>query len=733
MSLQMKPNNDPSPFSLFGKIVEISKGLPPILYFGILFVLVSGILFIAFLSADGQKASDFRFLIIILALFALFICLFYFLSSKPVPDSEETTFIGAGAILYANIVGFSKIASDERNEVIGKFRSACEQISSRFSGTKLDFNEREALFYFDEIKSRSAQEAMKRAFEGGVMLHRTQNGFELGTVLHWSDSATVTKFPPNTRIQGDAIHCAKRIMEFSDGGHFFITETAFGQRDSERLGFLRSNINSSGEAPCKHIKQAATINTNDDDLYYLEDLVMYDRHHLPYEFSNFYITRAGKIIIGNERRPPEWVKIEQRDILPFDNPTNRFVRLLAENSKVYIVGFTHEKTRYYIKEALELRKGNGADFWEKLFIVFPSERILDLVLEQDRSQNARKNEWENSKRETLTYLEGLGQECVDRWSCLECDHNFTFWGNLLVKDDKTRMIRVAPLIPGPDLKKLNYLTFYPGMDGYNHFSEAIDVMIAGSSSITEWDMFGYVDDENGQRFRYGGICNRSRLNDLPDRFWMPVVLVVLHTGDLGKLEICLQLRSIFNAIDGFNTYSNIAGRICIDDMLQNRDQVVKIQKGIIDDLKTRENDNPSDEYRLATFYFNNSQTTFRYGTLVNDDVWKRTAVREIREELGLHIKPSRLTKRKLHTLESRNLYFTVFSLRIDDKELDSISSSRPHANIARQDVDQIKQLHKKEKLNRLLQNEYEIFEEIFAQLEREFEYERKKQYSNKNE
>ncbi len=654
----------------------------------------------------------------------------------------------AGAILYANVVKYSTLSTHEQDYgaehlLEWSSRLPVENQTESYLDHRywVKFGGGDLLIYAQNNNDLERDcVVLKRTFffaldllefiaAKNFQLGITAKDFQLGITLHWADGCNYQTCDSLVELWGNELDRVRRLMSFSDGGHFFISDSAFNRLNRDLFRGARMSgesirgsflpIVQEGKREVENILKSSSLSSAGEDREFnLDPLQVYDRYYFRHKLFNFYVDNAEReVSLGNSSRPPDYVKIEHRDKR---DPTDRnqcFVKHLVESDRVCIVALTHEKTRDYLDTALKernKREEGKVNFWERLDIIFPNEKFLNQWVEEDKDWKTRRRRWEEGKRTVLQFLEATASEYAMQWNCWETESNLTFWGNRLLKGDM-EILRLAPLLPGPDLKDLRYVTFHKGIDGYHECSEALDIMLAGSMSIAEWDLIGRCS--NSRQFTYAGIAKRSYLKHLNGSFCMPVVLVILYMDDALKgLQLLLQKRSIFNATDQHGKFSNISGRVCIADTSDDPQQTAQYYMAI--SHKSQGCKDPGGEADLATQAFN-IESGWKKGMVLDNAVWERAVVREIREELGLEFQDrSRIEYlRDYHLLDSinkLNLYFKIHALQITREELDKIRSRRTRCDLRETKMETLDQYFTDGELNHFLQQHYhDVFKPIF--------------------
>ena len=633
------------------------------------------------------------------------------------PGTVEHRFL-SGAVLYANVLGFSTLPHVDQDVAVEFMDREIRRFLDAFGPRCwLDFRGGDFLLFLERKPDEWREDTLIKAFGLGLQLQLKTLGhsFKVGVTLHWEDDATWRYLGDRLHLMGSALNAAQLFMSFSDGGHFFLSTEAHRDldqqmREAERasLGALLGAISDRfGDVwPDLHLIET----TYENYRCHCEIFTFHDRHKREHNLYNLYaVGPHGQVCVGNESRPCYRVAVEYRDDRRA-RPDQVFIQRLVEADEVAIVGITHEGTATFLQEALEFRRAEGRDFWNQLQIVFPSRPVLKKLIDQ-RSDRDRLRNWEAGKRSVFEFLLSQNVDYLNRWECLEFDGNLPFVGNRFIRKDNEvvhESVRIAPTLPGGDMKSTYYIEFFRGMPAYDQVSNAFSLICTRSTGITEWDIYGRLE---GGEFHYQGIVNRRRLNRRK-KFCFPVVLIMLHADvETGHRSI-LQERTPYNGSSDIGTFSNISGRVT--------DMDVYVAKGLRPHVDF-EYDYEDKRDVVATAEFNDV-TGIAVGDPLPPGTWEAAAIREAQEELGLEIAPDQLVPHCTYHLkrEDRNLLFRIFSLELRRTPVDQlqiIEDSRPHVDLEPFDLNRLRQYHQEGRFNRLLQNKFEeVFLPIFREL-----------------
>jgi len=541
----------------------------------------------------------------------------------------------------------------------------------------LDFHGNVAILFISKNNPRwkNIENLAYQLFLFGIDLHTSKTGdVRCGIILDWEQNAVSNKICSKKYLLCDTSSNIQALLPYTLDGHFLVS------RD------IHSKL-------MNHPKFGETWKF---DLFSLHDIQK--RQH---EFYNSYGS-AG--LFGNADLPGERVTIEYRD-------DQKFIDIIAEASRLVIIGLTHEKL--HLKLSAALNKRNNL-FWDQLIIVFPQQDRLKYVLEDKRNNGERLGKWEIGRFALSQFL--LGAANYEKWECLDYPFDISYTGTRIeypIRDSmrKPSSIRISPLQPGADQKETPILEIFEGNQAYTKISKSFDAIISNSNRITEYDLYGI---SRGKDVEFGGLIDHKSIYNLQNRCF-PIVLIMLYEDIGGARKLLLQERNAFNARSDHGKLSNISGRItdldafaALKRTLSN--EYLQIRYGIIDNTK------------LSRLF--SKETGIQQSTALGDAIWLNAAVREIKEETGLEIPEGRLKQHKdLLVIRPPNsqhdLGFRLFSLHLDGNDgcLDKqeIVRLRPNVNLKEYSLAELDALHRDQKFNHLLNANYDqVFRPILS-------------------
>ena len=383
-----------------------------------------------------------------------------------------------GAVLYANMMGFSVLPRTVQNEIVGLMKQEIDKFLD-LSGAIywLDFRGGDFLLFLGCKPGEWQADTLSRAFLLGLELQSQVQvlnpQFRLGVTLHWEDGAQRYYLGSGSYLIGQALNEAQLLMSFSDSGHFFMSTVAYHHLDRQLRGreqtfdilfeAIMDRLNDRWPEHKQFFLPDKTCG------YTCEIFTFHDRHKRQHTLYSLYGQDQNGHIIGDESTPCHRVAIEYRDTRK-PHPDQVFVQRLVEANKATIIGLTHEGTAMFLREALRLREQQKRGFWDELQIVFPSASVLGRVVEKDRIPNFRLKKWEVGKSALFRFLLSRGPDCLERWDCLEFDDNLPFVGNWFVvgqdSGERKSSVRVAPVLPGGDMRDSYTMEVFEGVKAY---------------------------------------------------------------------------------------------------------------------------------------------------------------------------------------------------------------------------------------------------------------------------
>jgi 8-oxo-dGTP pyrophosphatase MutT (NUDIX family) len=582
----------------------------------------------------------------------------------------------------------------------------------------LEFHGAEFLLFLERDSSQREDEILGLLLTLGTALQRAVAGLgiRLGLALHWEPNASRWSLGGREQLVGSDLLEGRALVAFADTGHFLLS-----LRAHDILRRLLEQARERGlEPPLRDLQAEHGLRLDElsggGDPEPASRLVLYkatlhDWEKQPHEVYNLAATAGRRTTLGEPTLPGARVRIEHRDPRRTEDPHQEFIQRLVDADEAYVIGLTHEGTAKFLQTALETRERKGDEFWERLVIVFPTEEFMGKLIDPHPSSPPPTERMLGGKRSVTSFLLGQGPAWFDRWDCVEYEGALPFVGNRFISERSPASVRIAPILPGADMRETYYTEIFKEMPVYDQLVSAFTVICNRGVSLSEWDLYGIYEDPD---FRYRGLVSRKRL-ETRSNYWFPVVLIILHVDDDKGRHVLLQRRTIYNGDEDVDKFSNISGRLTDRDVYAalNVDHVPSYM-GILD---------PGDARATAEF---SEKTGLASKAVLPIKAWEAGAVRELREELGLGIKPERLVthRRCLLHRPKGNLVFHIFSLQLTSDEalgggeVEEIKQNRPHAELHMMTRAEIEQRQRNDELNTLLQTRYQdVFEPILKELQ----------------
>lgn len=249
-----------------------------------------------------------------------------------------------------------------------------------------------------------------------------------------------------------------------------------------------------------------------------------------------------------------------------------FIRLLAEATRVTIVGFTNEKLASMLRTALErkrtvARKPDAC--WDSLRIVFFSAKLLGFLDEEplqspypDEVLRERHRAADYGRRSVNVFLRSLP---AGRGAVYETPYFPPLVGTLFEMPDGHRMVQLIIRRRQPDIL---YVELEDTRSHY--FSAAFEEIIHVSTNDNKVIPFGRPVAD---RFQVTSVRYRQKVlkDGSLETGWLALVLIITWRMRDGLAEALLQLRTQRNAARELDRMSHLSGHILQDDLAATTD------------------------------------------------------------------------------------------------------------------------------------------------------------------
>lgn len=563
------------------------------------------------------------------------------------------------------------------------------------------------LWLFSERPHGTAKADMLRAFLClGLQLQQQlklkADGAEPAFLLDWDADAMYLANPQGRTLLSRRLRCAQEVLLGGKAGHILLSDDC---RQSLSMdcgvlhGPLRDSIASALGCPGAHLSCS------------LREIPALIPSKMSIPMVAVTYSDNGKVIAGGSLVYTEFTTIERRENLPGSRPGESFIQRLATHDECVVIGITNEHLAgQYLIPALADRRKDGKGFWRRLVVIFPSAEAAAQLIEE-RSAEDRMQKRASGLRSVISFLR-YEDPSAKSWDVAEYGWDLPFVGSWL-SGGSPNSISFSPVLPGHDVGKAFMVEFRESTVAYEQTKQSFMAIQNRSRKVDEWNLHGRVDEGT---FRWTGIVKRSASPaSVNPATYEAVVLVLVHGMSAHGRRVYLQLRSNLNGSSDLGLYSNISGKVTVEDVYD--------AKGLPPPLRISTED--------ADALMNDiiEKELLKPGEEIPHEVWLRAAIREIGEELGLKIDKPRLIDHGqlaiVRTGGDPSLFFRIFSLELksttrDGKAVAEISTIRQSMPAAGMDEDfslhQIRRKAEENGLNHLLEANIDHFIEIYRSL-----------------
>jgi hypothetical protein len=432
-----------------------------------------------------------------------------------------------------------------------------------------------------------------------------------------------------------------------------------------------------------------------------------------------FVSSTGKLLLGDARLPQNRVRIDRSGESDVETAVDR----LVNSERVCVVGVTNENLPRLLSEALDQRKRQGRGFWSEIRIVFLASQLLDGVLDPrclkfdlPKAEQERRQAWERGVHEVREFLLSCDPEAGANWECLQFNYMLPFEAQRFNDGEGDSSIRMAPILPTDPQGGHPYIESTPGSSLHGQLSATIDAIVRTATPIVEFNVYGHAESglPPARAFHLDGVVSqrnwRSFIPSDGRTPCFPVSFVLLYTEKDGIRKVLLQDRTPFNTGGDFHRWSLISGKVNDEDFFSPAAPSREYQK-LAYRLSSRADE---DERQQLSQRFATENKLELGGTIpssIMEEVWKRTALRELTAELGLRIDPDQqplslalgkapgsfpyrllmpypdpfLLDREegsgKNVKRRFQLYIKLYALRLHDDDVKRIRGVRPHANL----------------------------------------------------
>lgn len=565
------------------------------------------------------------------------------------------------------------------------------------------------LWFFSERPERTAKADVLRAFLClGLQVQRqlAEYGAAPAFLLDWEDDATYLANPRGGTLLSTNLRFAQEALLGGQAGHILLSDDCRRSLSiSKDRGVVRGPLRDS---------LARLLGCSDARLSYEVDrlpVLMPSKTPISMVAVTYYAN--DEVIAGNSSAYVEYTAIEHREKGSAGRrPGEPFIRRLAAHDECVIIGITNEHlAERYLIPALADRRTDGKEFWRRLVVIFASSEVAARLIEE-RPAEDRVQRRASGLRSVISFLRSEDPS-AKFWEVAEYEGDLPFVGSWL-SGGSPNSIRLSPVLPGCAVDKTFTVELPESTIAYEETKGSFIVIQNRSRKAGEWNLLGRVDEGT---FRWRGIVSRGASPaSVNPATYEAVILVLVHGMSARGRRVYLQLRSNLNGSTDLGLYSNISGKVTVDDVYDaaglRPPLLISPEEAdaLMGDILRHEVLKPREE--------------------IPHKVWLRAAIREVEEELGLKIDESRLIDHGHLTLvrpeRDTSLFFQVFSLELtsaiqEGGSVVEINEIRQHRPAAGMDKDftlcDIRRLAEKRSLNALLAANVDHFIEIYRGLE----------------
>jgi hypothetical protein len=561
------------------------------------------------------------------------------------------------------------------------------------------------LWFFSERPERAAKTDVLRAFLcfGLQVQRQLADGAAPAFLLDWEDDATYFTSSRGRTVLSSKLRFAQEALLGARAGHILMSDDcrrSLSISGGPLKGPLGDSIASIFGCPDARLSCA------------LEDLPPLMPSQTPMPMVAVVFKANNEMIAGSSSAYIEFTAIEHRENLPGHRRGEPFIRLLATHDECVIIGITNEHlaSRYLLPALADRRKARKG-FWDRMVVIFPSPEATSRVNEE-RPPEERLHRRASGLRTVISFLKSEDPSGKS-WKVAEYDGNLPFVGNWM-SGGSPNSIRISPLLPGCDVAQTFVVELPESTVAHAEALRSFVAIEGRSTEVGEWNLLGSATDGV---FQWTGIVSRSESLSESSSLstYEAVVLILVHGVTSRGRKVYLQLRSNLNGSTALGLYSNISGKVTIQDAY---DAAGLSMPPLI---------SPADAEALMSDIIR--QGALRHNEEIPRAVWLRAAIREVNEELGLRIDESRLVDhgylRLVRPERNSSLFFQIFSLELTSTiqgrkptaEISAIRHNREGSGMNEEfTLRDIQHLADGRRLNALLATNLEFFLDIYRSL-----------------
>jgi hypothetical protein len=279
-------------------------------------------------------------------------------------------------------------------------------------------------------------------------------------------------------------------------------------------------------------------------------------------FAQFVVGLAGTFGETPDDSIDDFSKYHQQLVITgYVDDTEHFIQMLADATRVTIVGITNEGLLPMLQEALSRKQATGrADpFWDSLRIVFLDSEMLAGINDQREEINDRREALRQRRQEAFWAQKSIGgylkRTHSSHWTLYKTPYIPTLTGALFEFGRRKIVHLMVRRTRHPDSENL-YIDLEDHEERFSAVFEDIVRHSVGNSTVP-------VGAPVGEDFRCDGLSLHSTVLRDGSRAdgWLPMVLVVMVRDQGGGAVPILQLRTEMNSARELQRLSHLAGHI----------------------------------------------------------------------------------------------------------------------------------------------------------------------------
>lgn len=490
---------------------------------------------------------------------------------------------------------------------------------------------------------RNRRQTLSSCYLFGLLAQRElgRGGPAPAFLLDWDDDAGLLTSGQGRTVLSHHLRHAQEVLLGSKPGHILVSGgclAALDLRGSVAKDDVRA-VFAAGESTRSQLRQEVEV------------LNVLTPSKSSLAAASITYSRDGETVAGCRQEYVELTAIEHRDHAPGRQRGEGFIRLLTTHNECVIIGVTNEHlAESYLLPALERRHALGKGFWNRIVVIFPAAASVARVREENRLPEERLQQRASGLR-TVISLFRAKEPTGSHWTVLEYEDNLPFVGNWM-GDGPRNSIRLAPLMPGCNVDETFVVELPQSTAAYAEAYRSFITIEQKSTPVGEWNLLG---TEVAGEYHWSQIISRSETpEEVRREAFQAVVLVLVHGITSRGHKVFLQLRSHLNGSTALGLYSNISGKVTVQDAYA--------AAGVDPPDLVSPEDGP------ALMWDIQERAVLKPDQELPREVWLRAAIREVDEELGLEIDKSRLKDHGHMTLirsgRRHSLYFRIFSLQL---------------------------------------------------------------------